>query len=157
MAIMDVTKALIVRKTNIKGQKAGHSRASSSRRLGRLRIAPHGRGRSSICNLSVLALCFPTLMPIMCTYILLIGTSKICIVLVVVLLNKSCLVKLLELYYYISFVLYFLGPITWTSGIEHFLGPIWWIIDQVFIDALKEDFLYEGIVDNDDKKVKFVH
>jgi hypothetical protein len=65
-------------------------------------------------------------------------------VLVVVLLNKSCLlVKLLELYYYIFFVIHFVGLITWTNGNEHFLDLIWWIIDQVFIDALNEDFLYD--------------
>jgi hypothetical protein len=44
-----------------------------------------------------------------------------------------------------------------TSGNEHFLSPIWLIFDQVIIDVLKEDFLYEGVVDNDSNVDKFMH
>jgi hypothetical protein len=71
-------------------------------------------------------------------------TSKIYMVLVAILLNKSCLfVKLLELFHYIFFVLHFVGPNTWTSENVHFIGLFWRIFNQVIICALKEGFLYE--------------
>jgi hypothetical protein len=44
-------------------------------------------------------------------------TSKICIVLVVILLIKYCLLfKLMKLFYYNTLVLHFVGPNTWTGG-----------------------------------------
>jgi hypothetical protein len=85
-------------------------------------------------------------------------TSKICMVLLAILLNKSCLfVKLLELFHYICFVLQFLGLITWTNGNEHFLGPFWWIFNEDITCALKGDFLYERIVDNEANDDIFMH
>jgi hypothetical protein len=60
-------------------------------------------------------------------------TSKICMFLVVVLFNKSCLlVEILVLFDYISFVLFFIGPSAWTSGNMQFLISLWWIMKIAF-------------------------
>jgi hypothetical protein len=61
------------------------------------------------------------------------------IVLVAILLNNLCLLcNLLELFNYISLVLHFVGPITWTNENEYFLGPIWWLFNYLKGHSLQE-------------------
>jgi hypothetical protein len=57
-------------------------------------------------------------------------SSKLCISLLIVYLNKACLlVKLYNFFYYIFYVLCFVGPNAWKRGKMHKQCIFWWLMN----------------------------